>query len=163
MLIVSLQTLAQDDKKLLTKLIGAEPHVQINLGPTMLGLLSSATNNKEDSVSSILSALNAINVTVYEIDNSSNKEKLLSIRSTIDKFASGKMTEGYEKIAVVKEEDSLVYILAKTEGKHFKKLSIFALDDDDELVMIDINGSILVSQIGDLMKHFDVDLDINNL
>lgn len=161
-LLVTHQGLAQTSSEKFTQLIGAEPQVEINLGPTMLGLLSAATNNKEQGIAAILSTLKGINVTVFDIENLANKEKINSIRSTINKYAESKVSEGYEKIAVVKEDDSLVYILAKTEGEHFKSLSIFALDDDDELVLIDINGNIHISQIGDLMKHFDVDLDINN-
>ena len=64
-------------------------------------------------------------------------------------------------LATVAEDDSLVQILAQVDDEGFNSLSVFALDDDDELVLIDIEGSIKISEIGNLMKHFDVDLDFN--
>jgi hypothetical protein len=140
-------------------LVGSEPTVEINLGPTMLSLLSSATE-EEQGISSILSGLDAIKVTVFDLEKSKN---LSSIKSKISTLADAKISAGFEKIATVREDDSLVYVLAKMNDKHFKKLSVFALDDDDELVLIEIDGTILMSQLGALMEHFDVDLDVNGM
>ena len=160
-LLTALVASAQNDNKNFNALIGSDPIVEINLGPMMLNLLSSATENEDDgNIASILSSLQGINVTVYEIDNSKN---ISSVRSELNNLSQLKQDTGYEKLAMVKEDDSLVYVLAKMSDGKFKSLSIFALDDDDELVLIDIKGDILMSQIGELMGHFDVDLDINGL
>lgn len=159
-LILAAGVTAQIDSENFSELIGSEPTVEINLGPMMLNLLSSATQDEEQGISSILSSLKAINVTVFEIEKS---KKIDSIRAEIKNMAKLKTAAGFEKIATVKEDDSLVYIFAKMDQKNFKSLSIFALDDDDELVLIDIQGSILMSQIGNLMEHFDVDLELNSL
>ena len=164
--ILATATTAQIDSENFTKLIGSEPNVEINLGSVMLGLLSSATEG-EEGIAAILSSLTAINVTVFDLEENikaiNENSKIASIRSEINKLAKMKVASGYEKIATIKEEDSLVYIFAKMDKKKFSSLSIFALDDEDELVLIDIQGNILISQIGQLMEHFDVDLDINGL
>lgn len=159
MLTISSTINAQIDSKQFSKLIGSDPSVEINLGPMMLSLLSSATEN-EDDISSVLSALQGISVTVYEINDKSGID---SIKSEINTLSDAKINSGFEKLAMVKEEDSLVYIFAKMSEGKLTNLNIFALDDKDELVLIDIKGNILMSQIGDLMNHFDVDLNINNL
>lgn len=150
---------AQDNNETFESLIGTQPSVEINLGSMMLGLLSSATEGEED-ISAILSALDSIKVTVFELDNT---KKIKSIRSKINNLANLKTSSGFEKLATVREEDSLVYVLAKMDNKNFKNLTVFALDDDDELVLIEIDGTILMSQLGDLMGHFGVDLDINGM
>lgn len=150
---------AQIDSTDFSKLIGSDPIVEINLGPMMLNLLSSATQ-EEDDIANVLSSLKGINVTVFDIADSDNMK---SIRSEITNLSNTKIKSGYEKLAMIKEEDSLVYIFAKTEEEKLTSLSIFALDDDDELVLIDIKGNILMSQIGALMSHFDVDLELNGL
>ncbi|MCF6288267.1 MAG: DUF4252 domain-containing protein [Proteobacteria bacterium] len=150
---------AQIDIDNFSKIIGTEPSVEINLGKTMLGLLSSATDEDKD-VSAILSALSAINVIVYELDD---LEDIQNIKTEIKTLTKNKITAGYETIASIKEEDSLVYVLANMDAKNLKSLSIFALDDEDELVLIEIQGSLLISQIGKLMAHFDVDVEINSL
>ncbi|MFK8010691.1 MAG: DUF4252 domain-containing protein [Marinicellaceae bacterium] len=150
---------AQIDNKVFSKLVGAEPTVEINLGPMMLNLLSSATEDESD-IANILSSLKGINVTVFEISKNSNMN---DIRSEIGLLSNQRTNSGYEKLAMVKEEDSLVYIFAKVGEEKLTSLNIFALDDDNELVLIDIKGNILMSQIGALMSHFDVDLEINGL
>ena len=150
---------SQIDSSSFSKLIGSGPSVEINLGPMMLSLLSSATEN-EDDISNVLSSLKGINVVVFEIADTANME---SIRTEINNLSNAKTDSGYEKLAMVKEEDSLVYIYAKMDEGKLTNLNIFALDDDDELVLIEIKGNILLSQIGDLMNHFDVDLEINGL
>ena len=142
-----------------SKLIGSDPIVEINLGPLMLNLLSSATEDEGD-ISNVLSSLKGINVTVFEISDKANTK---SIREEINNLSKSKIKSGFEKLAMVKEDDSLVYIFAKMDEEKFSDLNIFALDDDDELVLIDIKGNILMSQIGDLMEHFDVDLELNGL
>jgi hypothetical protein len=158
--LASWTTCAQISSGDFSKFINQEPSIEINLGPTMLGLLSSATDSKEQGISSILSSLTAINVIVFELNKSDSMGEL---RTQINKMAKLKTSEGFEKIATVKDDDSLVYIFAETEKDSFKSLNIFALDDEDELVLIEIKGSILMSQIGDLMNHFDVNLDLDQL
>ncbi|MCF6318281.1 MAG: DUF4252 domain-containing protein [Proteobacteria bacterium] len=143
-------------------LIGAQPTVEINLGAMMLGLLSSATEG-EQGISSILSGLDSIKVTVYELEKTNKNNKINAIKSKINAMADLKLSSGYEKLATVREEDSLVYVLAKMDKKSFKSLSVFALDDESELVLIEIKGAILLSQLGDLIGHFNVDLDMNGL
>lgn len=150
---------AQVENDSFESLIGSQPTVEINLGAMMLGLLSSATEG-EKSISSILSGLDSIKVTVYELKESKN---INQIKSKINALADVKISSGYEKLATVREEDSLVYILARMGKGSLKNLSVFALDDEDELVLIEINGTILLSQLGQLMEHFDVDLGINNM
>jgi hypothetical protein len=151
---------AQPESKFFTELLDARPTVEINLGATMLGLLSSASQNQDEGIAKILSALKAINVTVYEIDNSN---KISSIRDKLNSLADMKSQSGYEKLASIREDDSLVYIFAKIENEKLNSLSITALDDDQELVLIEITGNINMSDIGSLMDHFDVDVDLENL
>jgi len=153
-------TLAQVEEQKFVDLIGEEPSVEINLGKAMLGLLSSATQNEEQGIANILSSLDAIKVTVFELEKI-KKDK--SLRSEISKLARIKISHGFEKLASIKEDDSLVYVLAHMDDKKLNNLNIYALDDEDELVIIDIKGDIHMTQIGDLMKHFNVDLDINGL
>jgi hypothetical protein len=160
LLTASLTTFAQINSADFSKIINKEPSIEINLGSAMLGLLSSATKNEEQGLSSILSSLTAINVIVFELEQT---DKMNDLRKQINQLAELKTSAGFDKIATVKDDDSLVYIFAETTEDNFKSLSIFALDDEDELILIEIKGSILMSQIGDLMKHFDVDLDLNQL
>ena len=113
--VLTSNSLAQPEKKSFSDLLGTRPTVDINLGTTMLGLLSSASENEDQGISNILSALKAINVTVFELTKDSNISK---IRNEINNLADKKTNSGYEKLALIREEDSLVYIFANiVEGK----------------------------------------------
>ena len=157
---LSQRSFAQAEEQKFVDLIGEEPSVEINLGKAMLGLLSSATQSEEQGIANILSSLVAIKVTVFELED---MKQVKSLRSEISKIARIKVSNGFEKLASIKEDDSLVYVLAHMDEKRLTNLNIYALDDEDELVIIDIKGDIHMSQIGDLMEHFNVDLDINGL
>lgn len=147
----------QTNSEKFEQLIGAPPSVEINLGAAMLGLLASATDEEKD-ISSLLSTLKGIRVTVFDIGKQAD---IKNIRSEIRQLGKAKSASGYQKLASVNEEDSLVQIFAHMDDKGLNSLTVFALDDDDELVLIDIEGNIEISQIGKLMKHFDVDLGMN--
>lgn len=147
----------QSNTEKFIQLVGSEPSVEINLGSAMLGLLASATDEEKD-ISSLLSALKGIKVTVFDIEKQVDTGK---IRSEIRLLGESKTASGFQKLASVSEDDSLVQIFAHMDDKGLNSLSVFALDDDDELVLIDIEGTIDISQIGKLMQHFDVDLGIN--
>lgn len=144
----------------LYQMVGTDPTVEINLGPTMLGLLTSATSSDNEKISKLLSSLKSIKVTVFELDGDS---KIASIKSKINQVADFHIESGLEKIASIKEDDSLVYIFAQVEDEKFKSINITALDDESELVVIHIGGSILVSDIGALLEHFDIDVGIDDL
>jgi hypothetical protein len=152
--------LTQPESKSFAELLDTRPTVEINLGATMLGLLSSASKNEDEGIAKILSALKSINVTVYEINNAS---KISSIRDKLNSLADLKSKSGYEKLASIREDDSLVYIFAHIDNDKLNSLSITALDDDEELVLIEISGDINMSDIGSLMEHFDVDVDLESL
>ena len=158
--LASLTASAQINSADFSQFISKEPSIEINLGAAMLGLLSNATKNQDQGISSVLSSLTAIKVIVFELDEA---DSINELRSQLSQLAQIKTAAGFDKIATMKDDDSLVYILAETDENQFKSLNIFALDDEDELILIEIKGSILMSQIGDLMKHFDVDLDLNKL
>jgi hypothetical protein len=158
--IICSNSFAQPESKSFAELLDARPTVEINLGATMLGLLSSASKNEEEGIAKILSALEAINVTVFEIENSS---KIDSIRDKLNNLADMKAKSGYEKLASIREDDSLVYIFANIANDKLNSLSITALDDDEELVLIEIKGELDMSDIGDLMDHFDVDVNLDSL
>ncbi len=157
---------AQDEDEAIVAIVGAEPSVEINLGAMMLGMLSSATEDEEQGIAEILSSLESIKVKVYEINQPNRAIRLKTIKDIKQKLtelSKQQLTNGYEMLAKIKEDDSLVYVLAKMDKKYFKSLNILALDDDQELVIINIEGKLLMSQLGKLMEHFDVDLDINGL
>lgn len=154
------QDLTQDLTQDFSALIGAKPTVEINLGAIMLSFLSSAAQTENQDIAKILSSLDSVKVTVFEL---SNESKVESLKTRLDLMAEKNSKAGMEKIASIKEDDSLVYFFAEINDKELKSLNISALDDEDELVLITIRGNILIEDIGGLLNHFNVNVDLGGL
>ncbi len=157
LLLLSFQLRAQDVMNQLQSMIGVEPSVEINLGSAMLGLLSGMTS-EEKQVSEIMKNLTEISVRVYDLDDGDFKGDLKQVKSFINSTAGEMKSLGMQQLAAIREDDSTVYIMAEMGDDNMKGLSVMALDDDSELVVIKIGGQIMLKDLAGLMNRFDVDL-----
>ncbi len=157
LLMLSMQIKAQDVMQKLQSLIEVEPSVEINLGAAMLGLLSGMTS-EEKQVSDVMKNLTEISVRVYDLDDDDFTGDLQQIKSFISSTAGEMKSLGMQQLAAIREDDSTVYIMAEMGDDTMKGLSVMALDDDSELVVIKIGGQIMLKDLAGLMDRFDVDL-----
>ncbi len=155
-LMFSFQSQAQDLMQNLQDMIKTEPNVEVNLGPGMLGLLSGMTES-EGEVANVMKNLTEIVVRVYELDEDFTGD-VSQIKAWVNDTAKGLKASGFQQLAAVREDDSTVFILAEMDNDAMKGLSVMALDDEDELVVIKIGGKILLKDLGVLMNRFNVDL-----
>lgn len=161
-LFLSFQTQAQDIMQQLQDMIKTEPNVEINLGAGMLGLLSGMSQS-EGEVADVMKNLTEIVVRVYELDDDFDGD-VSQIKSWVNDTANGMKASGFQQLAAIREDDSTVFILAEMGEESMKGLSVMALDDESELVVIKIGGQILLKDLGVLMNRFNVDIsdiDIN--
>ncbi|VAW43725.1 hypothetical protein MNBD_GAMMA02-1009 [hydrothermal vent metagenome] len=157
LLILASQVKAEDVLQKLQSMIGVEPSVEINLGSAMLSLLSGMTS-EEKQVSDVMKNLTEISVRVYDLDDGDFKGDLKQIKSFINSVAGEMKALGMEQLAAIREDDSTVYIMAEMGEGAMQGLSVIALDDDSELVVIKIGGKIMMKDLAGLMDRFDVDL-----
>ena len=157
LMMLSFQLRAQDVMNQLQSMIGVEPSVEINLGSAMLGLLSGMTS-EEKQVSDVMKNLTEISVRVYDLDDGDFKGDLNQVKSFINSTAGEMKSLGMQQLAAIREDDSTVYIMAEMGDDTMKGLSVMALDDDSELVVIKIGGQIMLKDLAGLMDRFDVDL-----
>lgn len=158
LLTLSSQIKAQDVMQKLQSMIGIEPSVEINLGAAMLGLLSGMTS-EEKQISDVMKNLSEISVRVYRLDDGDYKGDLKQVKSFINSMAGEMKSLGMEQLAAIREEDSTVFIMAEMGDNVMQGLSVMALDDDSELVVIKIGGQIMLKDLAGLMNRFDVDLN----
>ena len=156
LLFLSFQTQAQDIMQQLEDMIKIEPNVEVNLGAGMLGLLSGMTES-EDEVASVMKNLTEVVVRVYELDEGYSGD-VDQLKSWVNDTAKGLKSNGFQQLAAIREDDSTVFILAEMGNNSMKGLSVMALEDDSELVVIKIGGQILLKDLGVLMKRFNVDI-----
>ena len=148
---------AEDLLQKLQSMMGVEPSVEINLGSAMLGLLSGMTS-EEKQVSEVMRNLTEISVRVYDLDDEDFKGDLNLIKSFINATAGEMKSLGMQQLAAIREDDSTVYIMAEMGEDSMQGLSVMALDDESELVVIKIGGQIMLKDLAGLMERFDVDL-----
>ena len=155
--LLSSQVKAEDVLQKLQSMIAVEPSVEINLGAAMLGLLSGMTS-EEKQVSDVMKNLTEIAVRVYDLEDEDFKGDLKQIKSFINATADEMKLLGMQQLAAIREDDSTVYIMAEMGDDKMQGLSVIALDDDSELVVIKIGGQIMMKDLAGLMNRFNVDL-----
>jgi len=83
---------------------------------------------------------------------------MAQIKTFINAMAGEMKSLGMEQLAAIREDDSTVYIMAEMSKDAMQGISVLALDDESELVMIKIGGQIKIKDLAGLMSRFDVDL-----
>ncbi|WP_395377788.1 DUF4252 domain-containing protein [Marinicella sp. W31] len=138
-----------------------EPNVEVNLGPAMLNLLGSMTE-EDQQISNIVQGLSRISVKVYDLDDHEDLD-LDALKNALDQQAKWLKSQSYQPLASLREDDSVVYIMGLMSDNSMKGIQVYSLDDDDELILINIDGELLLNDLSKLMEHFDVnikDLDL---
>jgi len=140
----------------LDTVLPSEPNVEVNLGPAMLNLLGSMTE-EDQQISNIVQGLSRISVKVYDLDDHQDLD-LDQLKGMLDQQAKWLKSQSYQPLASEREEDSVVYIMAHMSEKTMQGIQVYSLVDDDELVLINIVGKLLMNDLSKLMEHFDVNL-----
>ena len=143
--------------------INLDPEVSINLGTGLINMaMSFAGEHDEDAkqMKKLMAGLNKIQVSVFELNKSTDTKRLSNlIHDKVDDLSSS----GYEKIVSVKGKDEIVYIMAKVENQYLHDAMVVVMEEDDELVIISLDGSMDLKQIVALSDHFDVNMDLDDL
>jgi hypothetical protein len=139
--------------------INIEPEVSLNLGTGMLNMaMSFADDHDEDAkqFKKLIAGLNKIQVSVFELNKSTDTQRLSNmIHDKVDDLSSN----GYEKIVSVKGKDEIVYIMAKVENQFLHDVMLVVMEENDELVIISLDGTMDLKQVMALSDHFDVDIN----
>ena len=139
-------------------IVGSSPEVNINLGTGLINTILAFADNDEDArdAAKALSGLNKLRVSVFDISDNQNTQELTNhIKSKIEDLSS----QGYEQIVTVREDDEMVHIIAQVNGNSLKNVMIVVMEDDDELVVLSMDGEIDIKQLAILSDEFDVDLE----
>jgi len=139
-------------------IVGSSPEVNINLGTGLINTILAFADQEEDTkkAAAALSGLSKLKVSVFDISDNSNTQELTAlIKDKINDLNA----QGYEQIVTVKEDDEMVHIIAQVDGNLLKNVMIVVMEDDDELVVLSMDGEIDVKQLAILSDEFDVDLD----
>ena len=159
-LILSLSFTAINAKSFIdevTSVVGSSPEVNINLSTSIIKTILAFSDDKDaNDLNTVLKGLDKIRVSVYELNNNKNTQKLTKlIKSKVDDLSA----KGYEQIVTVREKDEMVYIIAKIKDHFLEDAMIVVMEEDDELVIISMEGVVDLQQLAQISDHFDVDLN----
>jgi hypothetical protein len=132
--------------------IFGEPTVQIAVGESLLGLVSSLSANEDPEAAEMLSRLSGVRVNVYE--TSEMPEGAVDYVKTV---ASQLRKQGWESVVTVNSSDEQVRIFMKINDGQVEGITVMALEDK-EAVFVNVIGNINPEELGQVMDKFDIDL-----
>jgi len=135
-----------------------EATVEINLRGPMLRLAASASDDDDPELGRMLAGLEGIFVRTYELDDKSPA----GFEKAIAAISQHLQQAGWETIVKVRERDERAHIAIKLDGEKIVGMTVLAMDENDtdnEVVFINIVGTIDLSQVGSMGRHFDFDVD----
>lgn len=137
---------------------GEEATVEINLRGPMLRLAAAASDDDDPELGSMLSGLEGIFVRTYALDDQSPT----GFDKAISSISQHLQSSGWETIVKVRERGERAHIAIKMDGEKIVGMTVVAMDDNDrenEVVFINIVGTIDLAKVGRMGKHFDFDVD----
>ncbi len=137
-------------------IVGSDPKVNINLGIGIIKtILAFSDDDDAKEANALMAGLNKVRVAVYELNENVNVNKVTKkIVNQVSKLSS----LGYEKLVTVKEGSETVNILAKVNDQFLQDAMIIVMEDD-ELVIISLDGEVDLKQLAQISEEFDVDIE----
>lgn len=130
--------------------------VDIHLGGWLLSWAQAAA--EEDDDLNMLSKVESVRVKVFEVSKRKN------YKAQARQVIRGLMSDGWERFARVNEDDSWVHVLVKGNADQLEGITVIAMDEDSEAVLVNIAGRLDPADIANLLDDDDllnVDLDID--
>jgi Domain of unknown function (DUF4252) len=139
--------------------LDAEPTVQIDLTPAMLGFVAEAARPNDPETADLLAGIEGVRVFVYEDVGNDMQAVLRFIDDTSKKLDAA----GWHRTVLVQEGDEKVRIymkLATAQGataSNVSGITVMVADGSGEAVFINVAGEIEPAQFGRLAAAFDLD------
>ncbi len=129
-----------------------EPTVQISVGESLLGLVSSLSASEDPEAAELFNRLNGVRVNVFETQGMAD--------GAVDyvKEVSSRLSErGWESVVTVNSDDEQVRIFMMINGGQVEGITVMAVEET-EAVFVNIIGSINPEELGKVMENFDIDM-----
>jgi hypothetical protein len=126
---------------------------EISLGPGLLKIAQTTSDNGDEQLSETLSKLQCIQVKTFEVDAESTDE----IRRVMKKIAAKLKKDDWERLVTVKSEDEFVIVSVKKGEERIHGLLVMALETDGEAVFANIAGDFELEHLGDLDELLELE------
>jgi hypothetical protein len=132
--------------------IFGEPTVQISIGESLLGLVSTLSAEEDPEAAELFRKLNGVRVNVFET------EGMAAGAVDLVKEIAGKLsTQGWESVVTVNSADEQVRVFMKLNGEIVDGITVMAVEDT-EAVFVNVIGNINPAELQRVMENFDVNI-----
>jgi len=134
----------------------AEPNVQIDLDPAMLGWVTEATKPSNPQAADAIASIKGVRVLVYE----NIEEHLDAVRTYVDETSRKLERDGWRRTVYIRDGDEHVRVYVKlgdsaTAAKaQVAGMTVMVIDGDSEAVFINVAGPIDPAQLGGIASGF---------
>ena len=133
-------------------MIFGEPSVQISVGESLLGLVSSLSASEDPEAAELFKRLKGVRVSVYETDSMADGAVEL-----IKGVSSRLVDQGWEAVVTVNSADEQVRIFMMINDNLVEGITVMALEET-EAVFVNVIGTINPEELGKVMENFDIEL-----
>jgi Domain of unknown function (DUF4252) len=132
--------------------IFGEPTVQISIGESLLGLVSTLSAEEDPEAAELFRKLNGVRVNVFETQG------MAAGAVDLVKDISGKLSaQGWESVVTVNSADEQVRVFMKLNGETVDGITVMAVEDT-EAVFVNVIGNINPAELQRVMENFDVNI-----
>jgi hypothetical protein len=135
-----------------------EMEVNVDLSGAMLQVAAGAMENQDESLVELFSNLDRVRVQV----GSPKKVDVASVGAVISQARARLESAGWAKILAVEEDNEQVYLYSLEQGGNIAGLMVLVNDEGDEVVLVNIAGSIDPRTLGRMLSSIE-DFDLEEL
>ena len=125
--------------------------VEINLRGAMLRLIAKVTGDDDPEYAGIMNHLEAIRVQIAPVDRLQAED----IRKGLDTGVAMLENRGWFRMVLTRDEVEEVHIYGRERDGDLQGLTVLAMEDD-EVIVLNLVGSIDPDQLGNLMTGLDL-------
>jgi hypothetical protein len=130
-----------------------EPTVQISVGESLLGLVSSLSASEDPEAAELFNRLNGVRVNVFETESMADGavDLIKDVSSTLSEH-------GWEAVVTVNSNDEQVRVFMMINDNQVEGITVMTVEET-EAVFVNVIGSISPEELGKVMENFDIELD----
>jgi hypothetical protein len=123
----------------------------LSIGPTLLHFAASHIDDDPET-QALLRDLDGVRIRIYEIERNSDK-----VARRIAGMQSKLQQSGWESVLLVREEGEETHLLVKIKDDRILGLTLLAMEEDSEVVVINLMGEIRPQSFSKVMVALDVE------
>jgi hypothetical protein len=132
--------------------IFGEPTVQISIGESLLGLVSTLSAEEDPEAAELFRKLNGVRVNVFETTGMA-----VGAIDLVKDISAKLSTQGWESVVTVNSADEQVRVFMKLNGETVDGITVMAVEDT-EAVFVNVIGNINPAELERVMDNFDVNI-----